>query len=364
VRRQPPTGAGVAGTREQRPARGRAGSGRRLEFVVRPYRPDDEPKVLELLTAALGPGPVGQRTPAFFRWKHLENPFGPSFMLVADLDGRVIGFRAFLRWRFDSSWGTVHAVRAVDTATHPEFQGLGVFSTLTRQALDLVRRESDLVFNTPNARSRPGYLKMGWRVVGRLPVHVRVLRPLGVLGAVIRPPAQRPDHRPVRVIAPSAAEALADARPIAQLLEDSRSREPCLATPRDLRYLEWRYGAVPGLDYRALTETVGREVAGLAIFRVRERGRLVETTVSELIVRPDDTSTALRLLRRVGAAARTDHLACRFDPGLGLPPAWRTGTVPAPRAVTFVVNPLRDGLLPDPTDRRSWALSLGDLEVF
>jgi hypothetical protein len=29
-----------------------------------------------------------------------------------------------------------------------------------------------------------------------------------------------------------------------------------------------------------------------------------------------------------------------------------------------VVKPLHDGIRPDPTGLRSWALSLGDLEVF
>ena len=47
-------------------------------------------------------------------------------------------------------------------------------------AIDEVRADGvDFVFNTPNDKSRPGYLKMGWREVGRLPVAVR---PVGVGG--------------------------------------------------------------------------------------------------------------------------------------------------------------------------------------
>src|SRR5207245_291635 len=34
----------------------------------------------------------------------------------------------------------------------------------------------ELVFNTPNRQSLPGYLKMGWREVGRLPAAVRPTR--------------------------------------------------------------------------------------------------------------------------------------------------------------------------------------------
>jgi GNAT superfamily N-acetyltransferase len=137
--------------------------------------------VLSLLQAAVGWVPDEQYA-RFFEWKHAENPFGASPAWVA-LDGdRLVGFRTFLRWGF--TWGerSVKGVRAVDTATHPDYQGRGVFSRLTRMALEELMSEGvDFVFNTPNEKSRPGYLKMGWHVVGRLPVLARP-RSIGRLG--------------------------------------------------------------------------------------------------------------------------------------------------------------------------------------
>ncbi|MGQ0670201.1 MAG: GNAT family N-acetyltransferase, partial [Actinomycetota bacterium] len=88
-----------------------------VDITLRPYRGDDESRVLELLTASLGAGPAGERPAEFFRWKHLESPFGPSFMLVAEDADRVVGLRAFMRWRFRVAGAVVNAVRAVDTAT-------------------------------------------------------------------------------------------------------------------------------------------------------------------------------------------------------------------------------------------------------
>ena len=76
-------------------------------------------------TPALGGGPAGSRPAEFFRWKHLENPFGRSFMLVAEADGRIVGLRAFMRWEFVAGDGAFRAVRAVDTATHPDYPGAG-----------------------------------------------------------------------------------------------------------------------------------------------------------------------------------------------------------------------------------------------
>ena len=78
-------------------------------------------------------------------------------------------FRTFLRWEFARSDDTrLRAVRAVDTATDPEFQGRGIFTRLTLHGVSELQEEGvAIIFNTPNAKSLPGYLKMGWKVIGR-----------------------------------------------------------------------------------------------------------------------------------------------------------------------------------------------------
>ena len=327
---------------------------------VRRFHPGDLPDVLELLDASLGGGPAGRRPPDFFRWKHLDNPFGPSFLLLAEREGRLVGLRAFMRWRLLAGDRAVAAARAVDTATHPDFQGMGIFTRLTLAALDEVRGQVDLVFNTPNAKSGPGYLKMGWREVGRVPVRVRVRRPLRLLWG--RRPGADPGQVPP-VAAPAAASVLERGPEVAGLLW----REPAadgLATARDLGYLRWRYGAAPLLGYRAVTDERDGELAGLAIFRVRPRGGLWETTVAEVLA-GGDQGTARRLLRRVARAAPADHLTFAAPAGSAAArAAARGGFLPAPAGITLVANPLAGDLRPDPSELGSWSLSLGDLEVF
>ena len=99
------------------------------DLVVRRAAAADFSGVLALARRALGWTDDDAR---FLDWKHLENPFGASLMWVA-LDGeRIVGFRAFLRWEFNTPEGrTVIAARAVDTATDPDYQGRGIFTRLT-----------------------------------------------------------------------------------------------------------------------------------------------------------------------------------------------------------------------------------------
>lgn len=140
--------------------------------------------------------------------------------------------------------------------------------------------------------------------------------------------------------------------------------EPRLSTRRDHSFLRWRYVDIPGIDYWvARGERAGRR--GLAIFRVRRRGRLLETSVADVIVPRGDAQLARALLRRTVRAAPSDHVACHFPAGSAqLRGARRGGFLRAPGGPIFVVNPLSEGIEPEPTDLRSWALSLGDLEVF
>lgn len=335
------------------------------EVAVRPATDADEPAILQLLTTALGGGPTGRRTPEFFRWKHHANPFGASLALVAEAGDQLVGFRTLMRWRFRAGHHRVSAVRAVDTATHPDWQGRGVFSRLTAAAREQLRGDTDLIFNTPNARSLPGYRKLGWAEVGQVPIRLRPVR-WGRLAARAR--AARRSEAGMPLTGPdwsSLSQALADRRAVAALLADADAGDGRLATDHDVDTLAWRYASCPDLDYRALTlPTPGGELAGLAIGRRRRRGPLAELTLAEVIVRRGDRRTARRLLS-TAARADADHITAHLPAGSpALEVARRCGYVTVPgQGPTLVAHPLGP-VTPDPVAWDSWRLSLGDLEVF
>jgi hypothetical protein len=252
-------------------------------------------------------------------------------------------------------------VRAVDTATHPECQGRGIFASLTRRAVEDLRRETDLVFNTPNEKSLPGYLKMGWEPVGTLRISLRPRRPRALIRAVRRREDAGP---PPRVEAPPAPRVLDELGGLDRLLEAGVEDDARLHTERTSAYLRWRYGQVPHLGYRAVTTKTSEGLDAIALFRVRPRGGLWEATVAEVLVPRDDVAAASRLLRSVVRSSNVDVLTARFPPGSSAARAARlAGFLPLPSGVSLVVNRLRpigaEVLRPN-----TWALGLGDLELF
>lgn len=98
----------------------------------------------------------------FFFWKHIENPFGISYAMGAWDSNKLVGLRMFMCWEFvGKNQKIIKSIRPVDTVTHKDYRGKGIFKTLTLEGLELFKGEYEIVFNTPNQNSLPGYLKMG-----------------------------------------------------------------------------------------------------------------------------------------------------------------------------------------------------------
>jgi GNAT superfamily N-acetyltransferase len=320
---------------------------------VRPATDEERPAVLQLLQASLGWN-LAEGLAEYFEWKHLRNPFGRSPAWVAVDGDRIVGFRTFLRWEFENHDGArLRAVRAVDTATHPDYQGRGIFRLLTLAGVEAMTAEGvQFVFNTPNDQSRPGYLKMGWRQVGRPSTSVRVRSLAGGLRMLSsRVPA---DRWPLADAAGSPAVELVSDPRVDELL-GALAPSRGLRTNRTRQYLEWRYGFAP-LGYRAIA--AGRDPAeGIAVFRLRRRGRAAEAALCEVIVPHRAPRTARPLGRAVARATGADYVVRlgQATPAGGYLPLPHQGPILTWRALATTAAE------PPPLD--DWELSLGDVEL-
>lgn len=292
-----------------------------------------------------------ERLGAFFHWKHRENPFGESPMWVATVGARVVAFRTFLRWEWRRPDDTVvRAVRAVDTATHPEYQGQGLFRKLTMSAIDELAAEGvAFVFNTPNDNSRPGYLKMGWQVIGRPAIRTRP-RGLGSLVRMAQASVSAAKWSEPATFGRSPGDALANDDEISSVIQESPADK--LTTNRTPAYLRWRFGFGP-LHYRVVTRGPGLS-DGFAVVRLRRRGSAVEATVCELYAPLGSHRAGRDLLSQVEGADYLLVAGCALGMRTGLLPAPRQGPLITWRAVTEH----------DPPSIDRWHLTMGDLELF
>ena len=319
------------------------------DLVVRSAELGDDAAVIPMLRASLNKLD-DPHYEAFLHWKHRENAFGPSPAWVALHDGRVVGYRTFLRWRFlDDAGRVVAAVRAVDTATDPAYRGMGIFRMLTLRAVaDLTLAGDGIVFNTPNDQSRPGYLKMGWSVARRLPVGVLPTGPRAMATMITsRVPAALWSQE--TGVGLDAGEALGDPSVATALLQHAPSHG--FRTDRTPEYLAWRTSFGP-LRYRLLLASDTDPVEGGIVFRLRRRGDAVEAAVVEQLV--PNRRTGARLVRRLLRETGADYaIGLRTGPSAGLLPLLGQGPLLTTRP-----------LAASPPSPKEWALTLGDVELF
>jgi GNAT superfamily N-acetyltransferase len=156
------------------PAAAPAAAAPTLTFA--PVRCDDAALALYgQLFAACFPG-TEKFTPAYLRWLYADNP-----------DGGVAGYDAWDGERLAAHYvcvpgmatiggQQVRVLLSLNTATHPDYQGKGLFTKLAALTYDSAREQGyDAVYGVANANSTPGFIrKLGFQLVRPLEARVGV----------------------------------------------------------------------------------------------------------------------------------------------------------------------------------------------
>ena len=321
---------------------------------------EDIPAIVDLLKQSLGESLL-PKSEIYWRWKHIQNPFGVSPVLLAVEGSTIIGVRAFMRWRWIDNARVVEAVRAVDTATHPAYQGKGIFSKLTLTLLEQCMQDGyRLIFNTPNNKSMPGYLKMGWLSGGNLPVRMKIIRPIHIafnllFGAGAHEPIKEPDQ---------SLDKYLDHPGLSDLLKDHRLKyKSYLISDHSPTTLEWRYKNVPGVTYYAAGIDNANNLKGLFIYRLKKTKFGVELRITDLFQRSNaDTHELRNLLKEKIRLHKVDYVSIEdvtkksILSGLLAFSHKSIGPIVTVRSIGEDLEPY--------LQFRRWNPSVGDLELF
>ncbi|MFD1096336.1 GNAT family N-acetyltransferase [Salegentibacter chungangensis] len=130
-----------------------------LEFRPIDYAKDID-EVVSLIQKYLQPA----YSKEFLIWKHLENPFGTSYSMVATFKGEIVGVLFYMRYDFYNKNGDcVKCIRPFDACTSPEMRGKGIFKKLMVACLEKYKNDYQILLANPNANSYPEFLKLGWK---------------------------------------------------------------------------------------------------------------------------------------------------------------------------------------------------------
>lgn len=305
---------------------------------------NDIPEIVSVLKASLGEDQL-ELSEKVWRYKHIDNPFGKSIVLLAVEEDEIIGVRAFMRWKWQAGDKEYSTLRAVDTATHPDHQGKGIFKNLTLAAVDLAKSQGDhFIFNTPNEKSRPGYLKMGWEQIGKIFIGLKPTLSFLKFNDKIA-------HYQIEKYISSN-----DLDNLCEKWNDSLENKSGLFTPKTAEMLHWRYENNPLQAYEV---QVGESyyLAGY----IKNRGKLKEFRIAECIY--DDKILNNKQLKEIihKFISKFSSHAVSFAPKLAKLKGKKGNIGPV---LTFNALNLEAEEIKDFSKINNWRNSLGDLELF
>lgn len=326
----------------------------REKYSIRFAKKEDKEQILELLSLAFGK--KKEKASNYWDWKHYKSYFGPSYVLLAFDNNKLIAIRAFIRWELISNNQTYRCVRAVDTATHPNYQRQGLFSKLTYILLDMMKNDNvDFVFNNPNGNSLPGDLKMGWQNLGKSNIFFKIAPLNNIIGNRFE------SNKKIELLKKHEFRNIEN---LDQIITAHYKNNLYKGFYKKINaaYLKWRYIDFPLSKYGIKVDPDKRF---FLIFKIVDTKKVRQLKICELFIDNKETISIKREINILLSTYRCDiaTIACEiYDP---LKPIIRKCAFinRGPKGSNFVVRNLNKDLKPY-LDRKLWNFTYGDIENF
>ena len=223
----------------------------------------------------------------FWNWKYLQNPLASAIpeLIVAIDRGKIVGARPFLLAELWLGNERVKVAQPCDTMVHPEYHRQGIFSQMNQFAIEYFRREGyALFYNFPNLKSRPGFLKQGWKTVSVREELCRYINPQKLIAHKLK---SRLGGRVLgflydKLLNTRLREVPLSSSPFRikvstqftdELKEvDAIRDKTAIDLVRSESYLRWRFDQHPERKYEYIVVKKGEELWGYAVVNVQEQG--------------------------------------------------------------------------------------------
>ncbi|WP_158058596.1 GNAT family N-acetyltransferase [Halorussus halophilus] len=125
-------------------------------------------------------------TADWFDWKYVEDPYLSHVPItVAERDGEIVGAQGYLPCRIRRGEMSVLALQPTDAVVHPDHRRNGLYTRITKQAIDrYTDGDPAFFFNFPNESAFGAQQKLGWVAVDEVTNYYRLQRPAEVLDSV------------------------------------------------------------------------------------------------------------------------------------------------------------------------------------
>jgi predicted N-acetyltransferase YhbS len=287
------------------------------EWTIRNYREGDEEQILELRGIALS----GPKNKQWWKWMYQDGPLGPAVIILAEAKQKIIGQHASLPVPIKIKDQVTRGSHGIDLMVHPDYRHQGIFITLDKTLNESLKGTyRSISYGTPNDQSRPGFVnRLNAMEIGEVPILLKVIdwstvlksrykipvvigKLLGYVWEGITGRATPPKDTDITV-----EEVFSFDERINQFWEKA-SKLKNIMIAKDMKYLNWRYVAKPGNEYKILMAKKQQEIAGYIVLKlkkdIRSHGYIVD-----LLTLPGESTAASWLITRALKSLKEDGAA-------------------------------------------------------
>jgi hypothetical protein len=278
------------------------------EWSLRVYHEGDEEQILALRGMVLS----GPKDIQWWRWMYRQGPLGPAAIMLAEVNQKIIGHHAALPIPIKIKDQVTRGGHGVDLMVRPDYRNQGIFITLGKtmnESLKGIYRS--ITYGTPNNQSRHGFVKrLNAMEIGEVPLLVKVID----WGTVMKSRYKIPVF--IGKLLGHACEFITGrASPIKNadmvveeiFFFDERidkfwekaSQLKSIMIAKDMKYLNWRYVAKPGKEYRILMVFKHQEIAGYLVFKLKKDVPAIGYIVDLLTLPGEETAARLLITKAV-----------------------------------------------------------------
>jgi GNAT superfamily N-acetyltransferase len=349
------------------------------DWKVRDGGEGDAERILSLRKLVFGDQEKDKLDPKFWKWEFLAGPDGKAFLYLAEDGERLAGHFADIPRCFSLRGEVVRGTLSLDLMVHPDYRRKGIFAEMGQYAARRVKAEKGLFMTAFPIRRETigGLLKIGWEVVGPLPVLVYPLRFGGIVNRYLH---SSPLSSLVGGIARLGYRLLWEHRgketpqgieleEVTQLdgsfdrfWERAKRLYPVMGI-RDRAFLNWRYFLNPTRKYTLYRAREKGEMTGYLILRKVTLLQFNSSVIVDLLALDEKTMKGL-VTRGIEQGLRegADLLGCMIPKGHPYHRMLRDlGFLPSFKTFLFMVYRLARERVPLAPE--AWYVNWGDTDV-
>jgi len=244
------------------------------DYTVRIADVSDKKRVLQLLDDVFNKqqrSAANTRDNEFWNWKFEDNVFGKAIIhIIESQNQELLAVGSMWPWQFQSGVKLLNAYQMCDTVVSEKARGLGLFRVLNMNRIKYAKEnEVDFLFNFPNKNSLKGYLNMGWSFLGKLPWHIKVLKPYSLIKNLAN------NEQKLRINIPNEFR-------IDSVNYATKVFEKNISIHKSTEFFNWRYKNHPTRDYGIIKYETGNKKS-FAIFTLSGKESFVEIIITDML---------------------------------------------------------------------------------